>query len=923
MEATNTGGPSASGSITPMTAFYYKQRHPLDAIFEPKNIAVIGATEQAGSVGKTVLWNLISLSSGRTIFPVNPKRSSVLGIKAYPTLVDLPEPVDLAVIATPALTVPDLIAECVEANVKGAIILSSGFKETGAAGAELEQRILEHARRGKMRIIGPNCLGIMSPLTGLNATFAGAMARPGTVGFISQSGALCTAVLDWSLSANVGFSALISIGSMLDVGWGDLIEYLGNDPQTTSIVMYLETIADARSFLSAAREVTRRKPIIILKAGHTQAAAQAAISHTGALVGSHDVFDAACRRSGILLVERIDELFSMAEVLAKQPRPQGPRLTVVTNAGGPGILATDALLSSGGTLAELSPPTLAALDQVLPASWSHRNPIDILGDADPERYAQTLEIAAQDPNSDGFLVILTPQAMTDPMLTAERVKWCAQRTKKPILASWMGGTEVEIGKEILNQAGIPTFPYPDMAARAFDYLWRYTFRLRGLYETPLPSLELDTGGPDRSSARSLIETVSQSGRTLLTEVESKQLLAAYGIPTVETRIARNCTEAIACADAIGYPVVLKLLSETITHKSDMGGVQLNLYDAEAVRAAYHAIATAAQDLAGSGHFQGVTVQPMVTADGYELILGSSTDPQFGPVLLFGSGGRLAEVYQDHAFALPPLTTTLARRLMEQTRVFAALQGGHGRLPVDLAALEQLLVRLSYLVAEQPRIKEMDINPLVVSPKHLLALDARVVLHKPDISEEELPRLAIRPYPLQYVQPWTLPDGTQILVRPIRPEDELLMVKFHETLSERSVYFRWLHMINLRQRIAHERLIGICFLDYDRELALVADYSNPQTGQHEIIGVGRLIKAQHESSAEFALLVSDQFQHQGLGTELLRRLIQIGRDEKLQRITGDILAENAGMQAVCRELGFHLQYSPGEHVMKAELELNRV
>ncbi len=685
---------------------------------------------------------------------------------------------------------------------------------------------------------------------------------------------------------------------MVDVGWGDLIDYLGSDPHTSCIVLYMETIGDARSFLSAAREVTRRKPIIVLKAGRTQAAAQAATSHTGALTGSYDVFDAACRRSGILSVDRIEELFSMAEVLAKQPRPRGPRLTIVTNAGGPGVLATDALLRAGGVLTELSPPTLAALDQVLPASWSHRNPVDILGDASPERYAKALEVAAQDPNGDGLLVILTPQAMTDPTLTAEHMKHYATLAGKPILASWMGGAEVATGQAILNRAGIPTFPYPDTAARVFAYMWQYVSNLRGIYETPL----------------------RQSGRILLTEVESKQLLAAYGIPTVETRIARSETEAIACAEALGYPVVLKLLSETMTHKSDVDGVQLHLSDADAVRRAYQNIANAVQDLARAEAFLGVTVQPMVELSGYELILGSSLDPQFGPVLLFGSGGQLVEVYRDRAFALPPLTTTLARRLIEQTRVFSALQGVRGRSPVDLIALEQLLVRFSYLVAEQRWIKEIDINPLLASPAGLLALDARVVLHKPETSEQELSTLAIRPYPLQYVQPWTLSDGTPVVIRPIRPEDEPLMVKLHETLSDQSVYFRWLHMIGLSQRVAHERLIGICFLDYDREIALVAERVNPQTQEQEILGVGRLIKAHHANEAEFAMLITDQYQHKGLGTELLRRLIGVGRDEQLQRLSGDILAENQGMQKVCKQLGFHLQYSREDQVMKAELEL---
>lgn len=923
METRRARGPSAgplSDRGIPPTLFRYRLRHPLTAIFAPRSVAVVGATEKAGSVGRALLWNLVSHPFGGTVYPVNPRRTNVLGIKAYPNLAALPEQVDLVVIATPAPTVPGIIAECVEAGVKGAIILSAGFKESGPEGAALEQQILEQARRGKLRIIGPNCLGVMSPLTGLDATFASTMARPGPVGFISQSGALGTAVLDWSLGENVGFSAFVSLGSMLDVGWGDLIDYLGADPQTSCIVIYMETIGDARLFLSAAREVALTKPIIVLKAGRSQAASRAVASHTGALTGSHEVFEAACRRSGVLPVNRIDELFSMAEVLAKQPRPQGPHLTIVTNAGGPGVLATDALLNAGGALSALAPQTLDALDQVLPASWSHGNPVDILGDADPERYTKALEMVAQDPSSDGLLVILTPQAMTDATLTAEQLKRFATTSDKPILASWMGGAEVASSTMILNRASVPTFSYPDTAAEVFNYMWRYSSNLRSIYETPHPAQVFDKDWPDRALAAKLVESARQAGRTLLTEFESKRLLATYGIPSVETRVATSESEAVASAEELGYPVVLKVLSDTITHKTDVGGVHLRLSGADAVRRSYREIEASVRQRALAGSFQGVTVQPMITLDGYELILGSSLDPQFGPVLLFGSGGHLVEVYGDHALALPPLTTPLARRMMEQTRIFTALTGIRGRPPVDLAALEQLLVRFSYLVIEQRWIKEIDMNPLLASPEQLLVLDARVVLHGPETSPENLPRPAIRPYPIQYVRPWALRNGALVTLRPIHPEDEPLMARLYETLSERSVYLRWFHMVHPSRLTAHKELIRICFIDYDREMALVADCKDPETGQNEIIGVGHLIKSHSEKSAEVALLVADPFQRQGLGTELLRQLIQFGRDEKIQHLTGDILAENQGMQAVCRKLGFHLQYAGEEHLVKAELAL---
>lgn len=895
------------------------ERQPLSTFFSPETVAVIGATDKQGSVGRTILWNLISNPFGGTIFPINPKRHSVLGIPAYPNIKAVPEPVDLAIIVTPAPTVPGIVGECVEAGVKSAIIISAGFKEIGPAGVELEQQIIEKAR-GKMRIIGPNCLGLMSPLTGLNATFATTIARPGNVAFISQSGALCTAVLDWSFWENVGFSAFMSIGSMLDVGWGDLIYYLGDDPHTHSIVIYMESVGDARSFLSAAREVAITKPIIVIKVGRTEAAAKAASSHTGSLAGSDDVLDAAFRRCGVLRVNRISELFNMAEVLAKQPRlPKGPRMTIITNAGGPGVLATDALITSGSELAELAPETISELNKILPPHWSHSNPIDILGDADPERYTKSLEIAIKDPNSDGLLVILTPQAMTDPTQTAEQLKSYAQNATKPVFASWMGGSETKAGETLLNRASIPTYPYPDSAARLFNLMWQYSYNLKGIYETPILPSDAETG-PDRALAQKMIETARNEGRTILTELESKQLLAAYNIPIVHTGVATTEAEAVNWANSLGYPVVLKLFSETITHKTDVGGVQLNIADEESVRWAYRAIKESVTAKVGAEHFLGVTVQQMIRLDGgYELIIGSSIDPQFGPVIVFGSGGQLVEIFKDSAIALPPLNTTLALRMMENTTIYKALKGVRGRKPVDLVELEQILVRFSQLVIEQRWIKEIDINPLLASADRLIALDARIILHDLDITETQLPKPAIRPYPTQYITSWTMTDGTLVNMRPIRPEDEPLMVQFHETLSEQSVYFRYFSLMKLSRRIAHERLTRICFIDYDREMALVADYKDPETGKHQILAAGRLSKLHGVNEGEFAMLVSDSFQRRGVGSELLRRLVQIGRDEKLERINADILAENLPMQKVAEKVGFRLHRASTD-LVKAVIDL---
>jgi acetyltransferase len=890
---------------------------PLSVFFSPKTVAVIGATETAGSVGRTVLWNLFTNPFGGTVFPVNPKRASVLGIKAYPNIGAVPEKVDLAVLATPPATVPGLIAECADAGAKGAIILSAGFKEIGPEGLELEEKIRVNARRGPLRVIGPNCLGVMSPLTGLNATFAIGMARQGNVAFISQSGALCTAVLDWSLREMVGFSCFISIGSMVDVGWGDLIDYLGDDQRTRSIVMYMESVGDARSFLSAAREVALNKPIIVIKAGRTEAAGRAATSHTGSLTGSDDVLEAAFRRGGVLRVNNISDLFDMAGVLAKQPRPKGPRLAVVTNAGGVGVLATDALIGSGGELANLAPESMAALNELLPPHWSHNNPIDILGDATPERYAATVEIAAKDPNSDGVLVILAPQANTDPTRTAEQLKPLAKLDGKPILASWMGGADVATGEAILNRSNIPTFPYPDTAVRAFNYMWRYTYNLRGLYETPIPS-QASESARDRLLTEHRIQKARKSGKTLLNEYDSKRILGAYGIPVVKTRLVSGEDEAVWAADDIGYPVVLKLASDTIAHKSQSGGVHLNLTDPGAVRRAFREIQSTILQNFKPEDFLGVTIQPMIRFDGYDVIIGSTIDPQFGPVLMFGAGGRLLDFYKDRALALPPLNMTLARRLMEQTRVYSALKNPQAK--INLNALEQYLVQFSLLIVEQRWIKEIDVNPLLVSPERILALDARVIVHGADVTPESIPRLAIRPYPTRYVSGWTMPDGTPVIIRPIRPEDEPLMVRFHETLSERSVYFRYFHAMRLTQRIAHERLTRMCFIDYEREMALVVLRKNQESGEQEILGVGRLITVHGAREGEFAILVSDNWHHRGLGIELLKRLVDIGRKEKLTRIFGDILPENRDMLRVCDKLGFRRRYSAEDGVVRAEIEL---
>jgi acetyl coenzyme A synthetase (ADP forming)-like protein len=769
--------PPLKSPVEPAHSLFGRERYPLDSFFKPQSVAVIGATEAERSVGRTTLWNLISSPFGGTIYPVNPKRSSVLGMRCYPNVRAVPEPVELAIVVTPAPTVPGVIRECVEAGVVGAIILAAGFRELGPCGEALEQQVLAEARKGSLRIIGPNSLGVMSPVTGLNATFASTMARQGSVAFISQSGALGTAVLDWSLREMVGFSAFVSIGSMADIGWGDLIDYLANDPRTRSILVYMESIGDAGGFLSAAREVALSKPVIVMKAGRTAEGRRAAAAHTGAAPKSCDeVVDAALRRCGVLRVNHIADLFYMAEVLSKQPRPRGKRLTIITNAGGPGVLATDALVSGGGELAPIDASTIEALNKVLPVEWSHGNPIDILGDAKPERYAQVLQATAKDPNSDGVLVILAPQAVTDATLTADQLKPYAKLGNKPILASWMGGAEVAPGLDVLRSADIPSFSYPDTAVRMFLYMLSYHENLRAIYETPL-------------------------------------------------------LEAAEPVSPGGWKDVCELLE---------------LYD-------FH------------------------LPEQSPLIMGCTVDDQLGPVLYVeGWHGR-------RVYGLPPLTTSLAGLVLDQ-------------IGLRDETYERLLVRLARLIIEQPSIRELRISA------HELHVETYPAGAPPR------PKPAIRPYPVEYVGRWKMKNGEEVTIRPIRSEDEPLIARFHETLSERTVYFRYLSTLKLSTRIAHERLVRICYLDYARQMALVVERNSVETGEPEIVAVGRLVKdmqafARGKREAEFALVVSDSLQGQGIGKELLRRLLDVAKREGVDEVFGEISSENMTMQKICRSMGF--------------------
>lgn len=885
----------------PSQNFMQKAPQKLDAFFQAASIAVVGAKDDPETVGRTLMANLIEGGFPGSIYPVNPKRQTVMGKKCYPDLANLPEVPDLVVIVTPAKSVPGIMQECALKGIKACIIISAGFKEMGAEGEALEEETIRIAQKSGISVIGPNCLGVMNPWAHLNATFARGMALPGNVAFISQSGAMCTSVLDWSLKEKIGFSAFVSIGSMADIEWGDLIDYLGNDPHTTSLLLYMETIGNPRKFLSAAREIALEKPIIVIKGGRSEQAADAAASHTGSLAGSDAVFDAALERVGVLRVNSIAELFEMASVLARQPKPKGPKLAILTNAGGPGVLATDATIEGGAELATISEKTLEKMNAFLPQAWSHSNPIDILGDADPVRFAKSIEVLAEDDGIDGILVILTPQDMTNPLAAAQALVPYAHSTAKPLLASWMGGETVASGIACLNDAGIPTFEYPDAAAKAFGTMLKYSKNLRALYQFPTLNSRIS---PEAVPSKRAIELLHQK-KTLLDEYESKKVLEGYGIPTVKTEIAQSADEAVREADQMGYPVVVKLYSSTITHKSDVGGVKLNLKTPDEVRAAFNDIQKRIPPL----DFQGVTVQQMIRWEGYELILGSSIDPQFGPTLLFGLGGQLVEVFKDSALALPPLTPLLAEALMEKTKIYQALKGVRGRKPVDLEKLQQVLVRFSLMISENPQIKECDINPLLVTPDGVIALDARFILD-PDAKAH----LAIRPYPAQYSYPVTLKNGTELLIRPIKPEDEPLLIDFHKALSENSVRQRFFEFVSLDQRITHERLLRICFNDFDRELALVAE--DPVT--KKIAGVIRISRIPTTKDGILTMIILDEYHHLGLGTLLMQKGIEVARQEGWKKISAFILDENKGMLHISEKAGFVLKKGDLPKIIEAHL-----
>ena len=893
-------------------------------MFDPETVALIGATEREGSVGRAIMENLLMGKGKREIFPVNPNRKTVLGLKCYPSIKDVPKHVDLAIIAVPAKIVPKVVEECGEAGVDGVVIISAGFREVGEEGRKLEQEIEKIREKYGLRILGPNCFGFIRPHIKLNATFLKKMPEPGQIAFISQSGALGSAILDWAVSSHIGFSMFISLGSMLDIDFGDLIDYLGEDPNTRSILIYMEGIEDikrARKFMSAARGFARTKPILILKPGKYEAGAKAAKSHTGSMVGSFEVYDAAFKRIGAVRVDEIEDLFNCASVLDSRYLPSGPRLAIVTNAGGPGVIAADSVVDYGGELAKLSRETMEVLNSVLPAHWSKGNPIDVIGDADVKRYIEAIKACLNDPNVDGVIVIYTPQGAARPKELAEAVVNLALKRVKPVLAVWMGGgPEIEEARTIFYQNNVPCYDTPEKAIKTYMYMYRYKRNLELLYETPR-ELSVDLA-PPKYHLKVMIRRALEEKRDVLMADEAERFMKVYGIPVPEGGLARSVGEAMIIASKIGYPVVLKIVSPDILHKVDVGGVITGINNENQLREAFNKLLDNVKNNAPNARIEGVYVQKMVTRADYELILGSKKDPIFGSVILFGSGGVGVELFKDYSIGLPPLNQVLARRLMEETRIYRMLKNGfRNKPPADLPKLEEVLVRFSNMIIDFPEIKEVDINPLIVSGDQVYAVDVRIILDLEVAGKEVEPysNLVIMPYPTKYITPYTLRDGTQVLLRPIRPEDEPIEAELIENLSEESKRFRFFYVI---KDITHDMLVRFCNIDYDREMAIIAEYTD-SSGKRRNVGVGRLIMDPWRRRGEFAVVVADDFQGKGLGTKLVDMLIQIADEKGLETIYGIVMPENTRMIELCRKMGFDIRYTPEEVIVELNLRGRRV
>ncbi len=886
------------------------EQHYLTTLFEPKSVAVIGASERENSVGNIIFKNILESGYKGRLYAINPKHESILGVHAYKSIEEIGARVELAVIATRPQTVPDIVEQCGRSGIKNVIVITSGFAEAGHSGAALERKMLEIARSYNVRVLGPNCLGIIRPELGLNATFARVTANVGNLALVSQSGAMCSSVLDWAKSNRVGFSSVISLGSTADVDFGEILDYLIYDNRTHYILLYVEGIRNARRFMSALRSAARIKPIILLKAGRHAAGSAAVQTHSGMIAGSDIVFDAAIRRAGVVRVKNVGQLFYAAKALASKFRPQGKRLAIITNGGGPGAMAADRAGDLEIPLAELSLATTQALNATMPATWSHSNPIDIAGDATPERYRDAILAVAQDEGVDGMLVMLSPQAMTQPLQVAKAVIDVSDQTSKPILTCWMGEEQVAEGRLTLEDAGIPAFRMPETAVELYFHISTYYRNQKLLLQTPEPTSQHTR--PETEGAKMLIEAVLQERRKVLSEMESKAILRAFRVPVAQTMVARTPTEGLLLAEQIGFPIAMKVDSPDLVHKSDAGGVRLNITNAPAVRNAYHDIIETVQKKHPTARINGVSIEPyLARPNGRELMIGVVRDPIFGPIITFGAGGTEVEIFSDRAVALPPLNRFLAKDLIRSTRASKLLGEFRNMPPVNQDALEEVLLNISEMVCELPWLQELDLNPLIVDENGAIAVDARIVIDFASSSGDRYSHMAIHPYPVHLIQEWELPDGRTVTIRPIRPEDSDLEQDFVKRMSDESKYYRF--MDTLRE-LTQAMLVRFTQIDYDREMALIATIPDEE-GKELQIGVSRYVTNPDGESVEFALAVADDWQKHGVGRKLMTALIQSARMKGYRAVVGDVLALNSKMFRLMTSLGFSIHPHPDDPAVK--------
>lgn len=879
---------------------------PLTPLFDPTSVAVFGASPSGNSVGAMAWRNLVAGGFKGPLYPINPKHKSIGDATCYRKVTDLPDEVDLAVIATPARTVPGIMRDCAEAGVKSAIILSAGFGEGDGRGKDLEAQVVAAARKGDIRFMGPNCVGLVRPWLGLDASFLRSDPPKGRLAFVSQSGALVSAIADWAGPHHSGFSAMVSLGNSTNIDFGDVLDFLAMDPRTDAILLYIEGIKDAQNFMSALRRASRLKPVIVLKSGRHATSSQAAHTHTGALIGSDDVFDAALERAGAVRVGTLGQLFAAAEILANTRKVGGNRLCIITNGGGAGVLGADRAGDLDIALPPLSDATKTKLDRVLPPYWSHANPVDILGDAGPETYSAAVKAAIADPDNDGVLVMLTPQAMTDAVTTAQAVvDALPRRRKKPVLACWLGEPAVEEGRAILSKAGVPDFQTPERAVEGFSYLVQHRRNRKLALE--VPRARAFEKGLDLDGARLIIAQALSDGRKMLSDTESKALLKAFNIPVNMTIEATTPSQALVAAETVGYPVAMKIASPDITHKTNVGGVRVNVAHATSVSRVFHELVKSAKAARPDAQITGVTVEPMAgLKDPRELVIGASRDPVFGPTILFGAGGTMVEVLKDSAVALPPLNAVLSERLINKTRVSKALDGFRDSAPVDRDALIDVLKRVSIIVSYLPEVIELDINPLFVSPDGVLAVDARISVQRAPAKDGPYDHMAIHPYPRHLARETYLSDGTLLVIRPVRPEDAEYLQSFVRELSPEARQMRFMGSVN---ELSPEMLAQFSAIDYRREMALCA--MAEIEGQDVLVGVARYVINPDQKSCEFAIVVSDRIQHQGLGTRLMKGLFSAAQDHGLDVIEGTVLKKNDPMLRLMKELGFTQRPDPDD------------